>query len=220
MGGALPAHARALKKYPGLATFVSIVMKHPMRHRCGTWMSSSQRWLKRFGYAHALDPLTSVRDLKKTIRMDEWKRRTAQMDSLAWDTYQAGSYEATKEYKRVGMRYPALAKGISWLMRARMGAIWMAPRAARAGLIGASWASKCPSCGKSVECDLAHILLDCQAYQVPRKRDLGALIRYIWNKDDPRKPSNEYELAVLCLGGDIGGMGLGPLWSGTGSQVS
>ena len=191
-------------------------MAHPMRHRKGTWLSNGQRWLKRLGHSMGHDVLGCV-DGKKMVKKEVWDRQADQSGSLAWKRYKTARFEATREYIKMAVKHPGISKGVVWLMRARIGAIWTASRAAQAKLVGCEWVGRCPSCGEASVSDLAHLLL-CPSYQVERRVHLGPLIRHIRRSNRPSVLSQD-DLFIICLGGDIGGKALGTLWSGVCSQV-
>ena len=93
------------------------------------------------------------------VKKEVWDRQADQSGSLAWRRYKTARFEATREYIKMAVKYTGITKGVVWLMRTRIGAIWMASRAAQAKLVGPQWIGKCPSCGEASVSDLAHLLL-------------------------------------------------------------
>jgi hypothetical protein len=161
---AIRSRARAMFKFPTLNTWVTVLMERPFRSRSNGWVKSSSRWLKTAKIA--IGP-----EAKEEIKEYFIVKRDTQPghDAKAWRQYQEHGFERTQSYIKWSGDYHLVSRGITWVLRARVGGIWTAKRAAKLDLIDADRGNKCPACDQVIdEEELVHIVLHCWKYAQPR----------------------------------------------------
>ena len=103
-------------------------------------------------------------------------------------------------------------------MQTRCGAFVTAERAAGAGMIDIGCLDFCPFCMAEVPESLPHIFLKCPAWKGARKAHLRRLVKYIipqlFRERGNGKRLSSKRMVTLLLGGSVGGVTLGGLWSG------
>ena len=201
--------ARAWVKFPTLRTWSGVLMSQPYRARQATWVSGTKRWLARFAKGVPLDGLPAKAS-GRAVQQVTWQKQLVSRGLKSVEWYQSCHFDNTRKVIRKATRYPDLIRGVEWLSRLRIQAMWTAHRAAKAGLIDSGCGSTCPSCGESVREDAPHILLECSFGSDTRH----VLIQPVVDKaveQSPALPTRE-ELAVLILGGQVGEVSLCPWW--------
>ena len=126
--------------------------------------------------------------------------------------YAEAKFSSTKCYLDNSRFYPELDNGIRWLARARMGAYWMAPKAAAARLVPMVYGYTCPSCNFNEVEDWKHVLLRCPLGRNARAQHIEPVLKEM-NQSLPVGLSDE-DRSVIILGGDVRGVTLGDQWSG------
>lgn len=137
---------------------------------------------------------------------------------MAFSSYAENCYQSTRSYITHAVCRPLLSRGINWLVRARISAIWTAKQAAAAKLISAFMAKRCPACENSIRMpELQHILFHCPSY-VAYKSTLNPLLR-----QKVLKRLSPSEKLVVILGGTVKKDGeplsLAAHWSGEGRKT-
>lgn len=203
------SRARALVKFPNLSTWVAKLLENPFSTRKAGWIKSSVVWLKKYPKASPEEGLAAVKGKIKEYFRQKEEAREGQTGSFL--QYKEACFEETRSYLKSAVYYPHLAKGVTWLLRARVGGIWTASRAARLNLIDETWTDLCPACeGEVLTNELDHILLLCPKYGQQRRsldRDMAAVL------DTALDPEIK---VVFLLGGNIengGANGPVPPWT-------
>jgi hypothetical protein len=105
------------------------------------------------------------------------------------------------------------ARAVSYLMRARTGALMMGHREAAAGLIPEKYRNECIACGAMVPDTLQHVVVHCAAYKDARK----ALLKPLWRRSHmvsagAAQPSDKLRIALgsRCTEAE----GQEPYWAG------
>jgi exonuclease III len=166
------ARARGYRKYAGLRTTISELVRRPMVSRKRTWVSATRFWLRRF-CPEALTAETAEAASRLVCGM-VWFRMNRRAESKSLETYGTYAMVDTQAYLWLGVRYPHLSRGFHWLTRLRLGSFWSAKRLARIGWLAAEFRTKCPFCGEmGTGEDEAHFLLVCTRWNDARLRHLG-----------------------------------------------
>jgi hypothetical protein len=117
--------------------------------------------------------------------------------------YRLHGFEATNGYIWQAVRYPALATGVHWLTRARVGALWVARSYARIRWLPAEFLARCPFCeGEAQGETLPHMLVECPRWDAQRA-PLGPLVDEA--RDRLGAAATVENVAVYLLGGRIRG---------------
>jgi hypothetical protein len=210
------AMCRALDKYRTLATFVPEVLSVP-QSRPGTlyWASLVRRWVSRFRIDLASKSLKS--DVLHLLR----ERATKTDSTLSWAQALNARYISTRSFHLVGLLYPQLSQGFTWVIRLRLNAVWTGYRAASAGLIPPFYRAHCVACCAPVQptAHIAHLLFDCRKfYAIRESSGLADLIHQV--RQQFSLASGDDALPVLLLGGETRGMTIGPYWDGSLPQIA
>jgi exonuclease III len=207
------ARTRAYFKFPNLKTWIANLVEQPAEQRKHGWVKGTQIWLRRYPKVDlkgsAQEASGKLKEYFKTI-----EERSEQARALAYVNYCSSGYIGTRTYIAKGAETPRLARGINWLTRARVGAIWTTKRAAQATLIPRDWGDKCPACEGEIDVpEMEHVILNCPTYSKERD-DLSPLWRH-----DIMMGRTDAEKVVLLLGGTVKRqdgepLGLDRQWSG------
>ena len=168
------ARVRALKKFPQLRTVIADLIGSPIRSRQHTWVSGSVWWLKRFcrEASGVLNPHIAAKMVKTSV----WNRYNATAKSKSLKFFLDNRLERTSKYLAIATHNPTIARGIFWLCRLRLGAVWYANRLAAIGYINADYRNKCPFCNEAVVETPEHLLMICSRWRQYREECLGAFI--------------------------------------------
>ena len=224
--------ARALAKYRHSRTLIATLVKNPLGTRKATWVSGGRRWLRRYlpkleGLKPGVDTLdleavlnSDSKELGRAVKRMVWRRQNARVvgEHVTYAAYVRQNMVATRAYIVNALRVPAVAVGIRDLMQTRCGAFVTAERAAGAGMIDIGCLDFCPFCMAEVPESLPHIFLKCPAWKGARKAHLRRLVKYIipqlFRERGNGKRLSSKRMVTLLLGGSVGGVTLGGLWSG------
>ena len=201
--------ARSWAKFPTLRTWSGILMSQPFRTRGSTWVSGTKRWLTRYAKEVPLDTLTPPK-CGRAVQKVIWQRYLGSRDLKSVKWYEENHFGNTRKVIRKATQYPRLVRGVEWLLRMRIQAIWTSNRAAKAGLIDPEAGERCPSCGERVIEDIPHILLECKDEANARHEMIQPLISKA--AEQLSALPDRWELAVLILGGQVGEGTLSPWW--------
>jgi exonuclease III len=207
-------------KSPYLTTWISkfaYINKQPGRGK-DAWFRNTHRWLATYPKVTDTDSMAqAIEKVEVYLRNREEQQKG---NAQAFTEYERRGYEKTRSYLKHAMRYPEWARGVNWLTRARLSAIWSARRAAQAGLIKGEVRDKCPACGVQIpqeETELRHILAHCQVYAEERSAHLG-----VFRTNLPDVLS-EGKLIHFILGGNDAEEGYaidpGHAWSGENGET-
>ena len=207
--------ARALVKFGGLRTWVSRLTNHPMTHRKRTWVTNGLAWMRRYKL-----PIENTNRVKREVKRMVWKRMEGRVRPVSLALYDARGYEKSREYVKRALRHPSLSRGVSWLLRLRVQAVWTARKAVQAGLIPEGWRNSCPSCGVEIpreEDETTHVLLHCRKFSEVRSETIARILRRVEGFSLTGDRASQ-DNVVFLLGGRLGGQSLMPMWLGTESQ--
>jgi hypothetical protein len=155
------ARVRAYCKFPSLRTTIAKLVRFPMVARGRTWVSGTATWLKtqrRYGLpdeSRQDEWPAVIRDIIATV---ESQRRVGTL------RYLESSFHESVAYSSKANRYAKYAKGIYFLTKFRVGAIWTAPRLATIGWLPEVYTHQCPCCNSGVPETYQHILTECTAW--------------------------------------------------------
>jgi exonuclease III len=207
------ARTRAYFKFPNLKTWIAKLMELPAEQRKHGWIKGTQTWLKKYPKVDLKgsnqEASVKLKEYFKTI-----EEKSAQARTLAYVNYCSSGFIGTRAYITNGVEVPRLARGINWLTRARIGAIWTTKRAAQATLIPQNWGEKCPACEREIDVpEMEHVILSCPTYSEERD-GLSPL-----QGQDISMGRTDAEKVVLFLGGTVKRQDgeplcLGRQWSG------
>ena len=118
------------------------------------------------------------------------------------------SKSVVAKYLRLCWANTSLDCGVAGLLACRTKAIWLAPKAARAGLCDESCLSACPFCDVNTRETMAHMFLHCSAWAVERAQLLARVIAKARKLRCGGVALSDRKVAVVLLGGKVEGRGL------------
>jgi hypothetical protein len=112
------------------------------------------------------------------------------MPVQATDNYLDAGFAGSRKWIETAAIMPELSEGSVWLVRIRTGAWWTTKRRydvlRRKGLDYSHLKQNtCPACGEEFEEGISegeHIILDCPAWDGPRKKYLGRTLAFLYNE--------------------------------------
>lgn len=159
------ARIRAFLKFPSLRTTISKLFNAPVSSRKRTWIKESSRWLKSQRH-QGLSEDTSHQIIPGIIQQiigdKEARRRIGAI------RYLENKYQDSTAYIAKASNFSKYAKGIHYLTRFRVGAVWTASRLASIGWLPMEYIARCPFCNSDVPETLTHILMECEAWSSHR----------------------------------------------------
>lgn len=184
--------ARAYLKCFQLHTTVGRIIQQPMQSRRWTWSNGIPRWINRFCVPHfkalvggadipdwtELQPRAlaqwvqdAIAHREKHIRLKESHRHH---EAARWyfDVGKFGGSPLARAREEVPVKDVI---GVSLIIRARIGALRLAPELAQASTIPNEYKTKCPFCRLPEPETLNHLLLQCPSWAQARGRFLGEL---------------------------------------------
>lgn len=176
------ARARAVKRFAKAKTSIARLINNcSFRAAKQTWVTGTQRWLKRWGPKPALPENLSPKGVARIVRGIAWSRSWARSirSTKSAAAYEKAHFEATRGFLKVAELCPEVAVGVQDLMKMRVGAFWTGEKAAKSRIISSSFRKKCLVCGKGVAEDLVHILCECNAFKSHRTEFLKPLWRRV-----------------------------------------
>jgi hypothetical protein len=207
--------ARAFSKAHRLKTWVSQLVRRPLRIQKWTWVTGTTRWVGRYCRKHSPLPVDDWKDWwlwdPKTCRAKVEEAILARELSIRdVDGYRARP--ETREYTR--LQYvlkplvkaripydPALVTGLSWISRFRTKTVATTAQMFAWGKLTPYWTTRCPCCplDQHIE-DPYHIFFECSRWHTHRQKFLSPMIRQI-AKLAPPVPFTRIDKAALLLGG-------------------
>ena len=184
--------ARALQKARKLSTWVSTLVETPFKSRYWTWVTGTNRWMKRYGQS-----LTGwLKEKPKEMAMDNgqgwkrlppkslcrvmveavWRREERVTRSRSGDRYLNANFDLNPLTTAQAGGYPMLTRGLGLIVKCRVGGFWPASRLAKRGLIHTQYLTVCPCCKRQDPETLQHVLLDCPRWEVGRRQLMTELL--------------------------------------------
>lgn len=205
------ARVRAYLKYQSLATHVADLLNLPTSVTSRySWAKVTRGWMKRYNFdAESV----SFKQLKTSI-IDRIESRDASK-TLSLLNYQKHHLRATSKF--ILATYSANhGKGLTWLIRHRLQAVWTSMRAAQARLIPASAKYKCSSCGLELVDEYSHILVSCLTFSKDRIESgleplIFAVVRMLTDSAEGLGPPAESDVFQFLSGGEVRGVNM--FWS-------
>ena len=210
--------ARAIRKFPGLKTWIGTLGQYDHRSRKRAWMARSRVWLKQ----NCPDDMTDGDDDQEQSADNEQKMTRSVMNKRWTDCEKTVKWKvASGVYLDSGFgettwasikdimicaraEQVRLGRGLCMLSQCRTNGFWTARKRSRAGLItNRKYKRTCPCCnirgekGETVE----HILIECQRWKEERERYMGNIIRDIMAMG----PVEQKDMVTLLLGGESSG---------------
>lgn len=202
---------RAWCKFRTLSTWIACLMKEPFKSRKNTWVSGTSSYLKRFLKDMADGPSLSPKASARRVASLVWDSEVEKDGAKGLEHYLNSCFRHSREFIGLALPHTDLCKGIVWLIRMRLLAVWTGPRAAKARLVDPRWSSMCPSCGEECQEDLTHILLECSSAAAERARHIQPLEEWFAGFNSAL---HREDIATLILGGQVGGVDLSQQWLG------
>jgi len=168
------ARTRALKKFPQLKTVIADLIASPPRTREHTWVTGTIWWLRRFCRPASLVDIPG--DAADIVKASVWERYNAVGKPKTWRFYVDSGFTETRKYLVIATHNPSISRGIYWLCRLRVGAIWFADRLAAIGYIDREYRNKCPFCNEVGVETAEHLLLVCNRWRQVREDYLGEFV--------------------------------------------
>ena len=179
--------ARAYQKCFQLKTTIGTIIRHPLRSRYWTWSSGIPKWIHRFCVPHMadesmadswqeLDPRALAELVQSSIEQREYhirqKPHHRHAEATRWYFGVGAFHDAPLAIGRVGI-HPRDVQGIALVIRARIGALRLAPELVEANILSAEYAAKCPFCNLPEPETLSHLFFRCPKWARPRAGVLG-----------------------------------------------
>ncbi|PVU88374.1 hypothetical protein BB560_006376 [Smittium megazygosporum] len=142
---------RAYFKYPTLRTWISDLVKQPIRSQTSTWVTGTARWMKR--YCQTAGRGNTVKALQHRYTVNDKTKISA--------CIKAHNMRDTGSWMDLQMRHPDIKLGLQDIGKIRMGCYWTAQRLAKAGLIPKMYIERCPFCNKNTPETIEHMLIEC-----------------------------------------------------------
>jgi hypothetical protein len=116
------------------------------------------------------------KDAAEMVKAAVWDRYNNAVKSQHCKFYMDNGLVDTSKYLAIATHNPSIARGIYWLCRLRVGAVWYAARLAAMGYIDQRYRNQCPFCdGVGAETP-EHLLLDCDRWRIYRDEYMGEFV--------------------------------------------
>jgi hypothetical protein len=112
-------------------------------------------------------------------------------------SYERWQFVRTRKYIKFAVNWPQWTRGVSLLLRARLGAYNTGYFLACSRILPPDFFQECPFCNLDVPDNIVHTLLECSAWSAARLDWLSGMIEHI----RALTPCTNSELAILILGG-------------------
>ena len=168
------ARTMALRKFPHLRTVIADLVSFPPTSRHQTWVTGASRWLSRYcrPAATVMVPETAANTVKDIM----WSHYNQSAKSKTCTLYLEKGFLGGRKYLGLATHNPSLSRGVYWLCRLRVGAIWFASRLATIGYIAAEYRNKCPFCNAIGAETTKHLLVVCDRWRQYRHEYLGTIL--------------------------------------------
>jgi endonuclease/exonuclease/phosphatase family metal-dependent hydrolase len=202
----LVASVRALSKWRGLRSWVSDLVRAPYRGRGRSWVWSRAvtRTVRRVDRSRRAMAAAQEGDISKA-KKEIGKVAEVKDDTLAgrrWRQYDLdGSVAEARKLATLGAMRDLDNWTVRQLDRMRAGVFNTTQRLARCEIVAAQWRAQCPYCLQPVAEDLAHFLLDCEAWTSQRKQFIMPVLRAAGCASWLDTPERRLDLVYILLGG-------------------
>jgi hypothetical protein len=190
--------ARAINKYPHLATWIHTILEYPLKTIRPAWAEMSSRWMSRyFPHVHG-DQEYKIEGEERRVHGVPGRRAHKVVMKELWDKVEhKKQYDAAAPYFECGYAATSwaaikaipsasrgeqvlLGRGLSMVQKCRMKAFWTAARRAKHRLIDPEYVTRCPCCEQEGEGEtVEHLLLDCSKWREEREIYIGYLIEQV-----------------------------------------
>lgn len=182
--------ARAALVWPEKRTWIADLTTTPVKSRKWTWSSGTVRWCTKYGPDGSRtvplapsattppgidDPLRGRkrksalgRGVEQTVRERTWS--SDKTEHFAWYKKYILRNPLHRDWQWLGRKVPSISRQLTILAKARVGAIPMAPLLAKWGKIDSKFHGICPFCHEEVPESLAHLVIDCEAWNGQRNQ--------------------------------------------------
>lgn len=188
--------ARAYRKCFILRTVIGRMIRHPMGSRKWTWSNGTIRWIQRHCRPHMLarygeadlpnfDDL-SPEDASAVVQacITEREHANRRKEYHRWSEptnwyFEVGQFEKQSLTKAGAGCPPRDVQGLALLVRARIGALRLAPALVAAHILDAPYATVCPFCNLPEPETMYHLIFVCPSWNRLRRLHLGGILRTI-----------------------------------------
>lgn len=168
------ARARVFRKFPNLRTTIAGLVRNPPICRQATWYTGLRRWLNRECREVVVEEM-SPQEAAERVRNVVWLRQSTNA-GRSTKFHKDHNLALTADYLKVAIRFPSCSRGIVWVSKFRLGAIWTARRLSAIEYIEPVWRHTCPFCLEEGDGEtLQHILNECPRWEAERERMLREL---------------------------------------------
>ena len=168
------ARTRALRKFPQLRTVIADLVNFPPKSRHQTWVTGASRWLSR--YCRPASTVLVPGAAASTVKDIVWSNYNQGAKSKTCTLYLEKGFLGGRKYLELATHNPSLSRGVYWLCRLRVGAIWFASRLAAIGYIAQEYRNKCPFCNMIGAETTKHLLVVCDRWRQYRQEYLGTIL--------------------------------------------
>ena len=207
------AHIRlkSYLKWKGAKTLVSRVLQPysaPTKSK-HTWLKKTLRLVNRLKHFEIIKDNNVHRYDKQGI-YDLYNSSHGGKSEFAI-AYRDGNFGKSRHWVKDTIYYPKLGVGANWLMRVRIMGTWNPYTAASAELIPQTWKNFCVCCQREGPNDLAHVIVDCVAFDTIRAElDLTRIIESLKSRvslvDITEGGASSENISKILLGGSISGV--------------
>jgi len=181
-------------------TWIGSVRKSAAKAKRGTWTCDARRVVRRVQKCEGVVDGASCHEIVEAL----WKAKQGECKKATWGQYKRQDFAATRLSMSDFVWSPAFGKGLKLLMKARMGALSLAPQRARMHRCESfCWCCERIDKQETVE----HLILHCSAWKADRYNLLKAVIsgtrEILINNNRPGSAEN---VCSLLLGGAVDGV--------------
>lgn len=207
------ARARAFSKYASLRTVVAGLVRQPTSAGRSqySWAVASRSWMRRHcpappalqGAGEVPAPPDTPRAIANRVRTAVWDSMAGRQGGSSLERYRQAGLEDTNGYISEAIKYPALAAGVHWLAKARVGALWVARAYVRIRWLPVEYSTRCPFCDVANAGEtLGHLMVEC-----PRWDEFRAPLQPLVDEARARlgHRASVENVAVYLLGGRVSG---------------
>ncbi|OMJ08715.1 RNA-directed DNA polymerase from mobile element jockey [Smittium culicis] len=181
---------RAYYKWHKSRTWISDLIEFPMKSKLATWVSGTQRWIKRFCSEN------SPGETLKALTL-----RTRKKDSTMISNWiESNNIGRVRNIIGLEMLFPEHSKGIMQIIKIRTGTYNFAYKLARSQVIGREYLMKCPFCNEIKPESVEHLIFECSKWTSERREYMGD---FLPNKNNLLPGSTDTQLLGKLLGGEL-----------------
>lgn len=168
-------------------TWITDLIQTPMTHRKATWVSSTTRWIKKYGqesrwaseaFVSDASPMRHIGEVTEAhlygesaaLIMKCKERARDNTAQFAWYSKYVVNHRDCRKWQKVEMFNPELTRAFTTFARYRIGGIPLGTNLARWDKIDKVYLDTCPFCEQPTKESIEHIVLGCAHWAANRKK--------------------------------------------------